>query len=35
MGRETNQGEVAFEFETEFYLIRDYDTPTGSNGGAT
>jgi|GEM_PF-686039 len=32
MGRETNQGEVAFEFETEFYLIRDYDPLAESNG---
>ncbi len=24
---ETNQGEVAFEFESRFYLIRDYDPP--------
>ena len=35
LGRETNQGEVAFEFESEFYLIREYDTPTRSTGGAT
>jgi hypothetical protein len=28
MGRETNQGEVAFEFQAEFYLIREYDPPT-------
>ncbi len=35
MGRETNQGEIAFEFETKFYLIREYDSPAGSNGGAT
>jgi len=27
MGRETNQGEVAFEFETRFYLISVYDPP--------
>lgn len=33
MGRETNQGEIAFEFESKFYLIREYDPPTGSNGG--
>jgi len=32
MGRETNQGEVAFEFENRFYLIRDYDPPTQPNG---
>ena len=29
LGRETNQGEVAVEFEGRFYLIRDYD-PAGS-----
>jgi hypothetical protein len=28
MGRETNQGEVAFEFQNEFFLIREYDQPT-------
>jgi hypothetical protein len=28
MGREANQGEVAFEFENRFYLIREYDPPT-------
>jgi hypothetical protein len=33
MGRETNQGEVAFEFQTEFFLIREYDSPTESPGG--
>jgi hypothetical protein len=33
MGRETNQGGVAFEFQTEFYLIRDSDPPTESPGG--
>jgi hypothetical protein len=27
MGRETNQGEVAFEFEDQFYLISQYDPP--------
>lgn len=27
MGRETNQGEVAFEFEDRFYLISQYDLP--------
>jgi hypothetical protein len=35
MGRETNQGEVAFEFENEFYLIREYDPPAASTGGTT
>jgi hypothetical protein len=33
MGRETNQGEVAFEFQKEFYLIREYDPPTEASGG--
>jgi hypothetical protein len=33
MGRETNQGEVAFEFQTEFFLIREYDPPTELSGG--
>lgn len=28
MGRETNQGEVAFEFEGRFYLISRYDPPS-------
>ena len=27
MGRETNQGEVAFEFDGEFYRIRQFDPP--------
>lgn len=27
MGRETNQGEVAVEYDGEFLLIRDYDPP--------
>ncbi len=27
MGRETNQGEVAFEFEAEFFLIDQFDPP--------
>jgi hypothetical protein len=35
LGRETNQGEVAFEFDTVFYLIRDFDPPVGSTGGDT
>ncbi|MBY0455828.1 MAG: hypothetical protein K2V38_00670 [Gemmataceae bacterium] len=35
MGRETNQGEVAFEFEGRFYLIREYDPPAGSSGGVS
>jgi hypothetical protein len=30
MGRETNQGEVAVEFEGRFYLIREFD-PTSSS----
>jgi hypothetical protein len=25
MGRETNQGEVAFEFDGRFYQIREFD----------
>ena len=25
MGRETNQGEIAFEFDGRFYRIRDFD----------
>ncbi len=25
MGRETNQGEIAFEFDSRFYLIRHFD----------
>jgi len=33
MGRETNPGEVAFEFEDRFYLIRDYDPPDRPTGG--
>lgn len=33
MGRETNQGEVAFEFEGEFYLISNYDS--AAQGGQT
>ena len=32
MGRETNQGEVAFEFESQFFLIREFDTPTTKMG---
>jgi hypothetical protein len=32
MGRETNQGEVAFEFEDRFYLIREYDSPDRPTG---
>jgi hypothetical protein len=27
MGRETNQGEVAFEFDGRFYRIRSFDPP--------
>lgn len=27
MGRETNQGEIAFEFGTSFHRIRNYDPP--------
>lgn len=27
LGRDTNQGEVAFEFNGEFYRIRTYDQP--------
>ena len=33
MGRETNQGEVAFEFENRFYLISNYDQ--AAQGGQT
>lgn len=34
LGRETDQGEVAFEFDGEFYRITEYDPPEeGSNGG--
>ena len=33
MGRETNQGEVAFEFGPRFYLISQYDPP--GSGGST
>ncbi|MBX9583052.1 MAG: hypothetical protein K2X87_22325 [Gemmataceae bacterium] len=33
MGRETNQGEVAFEFCDKFYLIRKYDPPASSSAG--
>jgi hypothetical protein len=32
MARETNQGEVAVEFEGRFYLIRDFDHPSNSSG---
>jgi hypothetical protein len=32
MGQETNQGEVAVEFEGRFYLIRDFDQPSNSSG---
>jgi hypothetical protein len=28
MGRETDQGEVAFEFGNRFYRIRTFDPPT-------
>jgi hypothetical protein len=34
MGRETSQGEVAVEFEGQFFLIREYDSPSPSTGGA-
>lgn len=27
MGRETNQGEIAFEFDRVFYRIRNFDAP--------
>jgi hypothetical protein len=30
LGRETDQGEVAFEFDGDFYRINQYDPPTGS-----
>jgi hypothetical protein len=33
MGRETNQGEVAVEFQRQFFLIREYDSPAGGTGG--
>lgn len=32
LGRETNQGEVAFEFDGTFYRIREFDS-SGSQGG--
>jgi hypothetical protein len=32
MGRETNQGEVAFEFDDRFYLISHYDSSAQGNG---
>jgi hypothetical protein len=32
-GRETNQGVVVFEFDGEFYRIRQYDNPEGSGHG--
>jgi hypothetical protein len=32
MGRETNQGEVAFEFDGEFYRIRQFDPPPTTGG---
>lgn len=33
MGRETNQGEVAVEYQKQFFLIREYDSPTEETGG--
>lgn len=33
MGRETNQGEVAVEYQKQFFLIREYDPPTEGTGG--
>jgi hypothetical protein len=30
LGRETNQGEVAFEFDDHFYRIRQFDTAGGN-----
>jgi len=35
MGRETNQGEVAIEYQKQFFLIREFDTPAGEPGGTT
>lgn len=35
MGRETNQGEVAVEFERLFLLIREYDPPAPPDGVPT
>jgi hypothetical protein len=35
MGRETNQGEVAVEFQSQFFLIRDFDAPSPTAGGPT
>lgn len=32
MGRETNQGEVAFEFGEQFFLISHYDSPAQGAG---
>lgn len=33
MGRETNQGEVAVEYQKQFFLIREYDSPAEGTGG--
>lgn len=32
MGRETNQGEIAVEFQKQFFLIREYDLPVEDEG---
>ena len=29
LGRETNQGEVAFEYASDFFRIRTFDAPGG------
>lgn len=33
MGRETNQGEVAVEYQKQFFLIRAFDPPAEGTGG--
>jgi hypothetical protein len=35
LGRETDQGEVAFEFDGDFYRINQYDPPEDSDHGTT
>ncbi|MCI0699965.1 MAG: hypothetical protein L0241_02645 [Planctomycetia bacterium] len=32
MGRETNQGEVAVEYQKQFFLIREFDSATDETG---
>lgn len=31
MGRDTNQGEIAFELDDGFYRIRKFDSPEGNS----